>query len=352
MKLLRRTILILAFPLLIIGGTNYCFDPDYTLRRNYIRPFVDALLEGKMISGPVNVNSRTLKKEWISRLPELPDVVVLGSSRTLALSQEAIPGQRFFNASVTNCTFQDMYAFLNVFETKWANLPPTIIICADQWLFGNAFDEKQWLVNRPDFERMARKAGVNPDLKIQSKWELDKEWLKELFSAKYLIRSLKACGKTEPFEIVQSVRPDKMMFLPDGSRHLPIPVTNIPSTELSVKATDYFYSSRDEHFTDLDKTQQHLFRQLIGYLENHGCKIIVFIPPYHPETYRLLEQSPQTSGILQVEPYLRTFENDRLLVIGGTNPGPQDLTANDFYDAVHLKQNIVNQIVKRLFSEK
>jgi hypothetical protein len=109
-----------------------------------------------------------------------------------------------------------MYAFLNVFETKWANLPPTIIICADQWLFGNAFDEKQWLVNRPDFERMARKAGVNPDLKFQSKWELDKEWLKELFSAKYLIRSLKARGKTEPFEIVQSVRPDKMMFLPDG----------------------------------------------------------------------------------------------------------------------------------------
>jgi hypothetical protein len=65
-----------------------------------------------------------------------------------------------------------------------------------------------------------------------------------------------------------------------------------------------------------------------------------------------LEQSPQTSGILQVEPYLRTFENDRLLVIGGTNPDSLNLTANDFYDAVHLKQNIVNQIVKRLFSEK
>ena len=71
MMIAKRILLTLVLPLIFIGGINFGIDPDYTLRTDYIKPLVQSLQEGKLVSGPVNVNSRLLKKEWINRMSEL-----------------------------------------------------------------------------------------------------------------------------------------------------------------------------------------------------------------------------------------------------------------------------------------
>lgn len=347
MGLFNRIAAVLILPLILIGGINSYFDPDYTLRKDYVAPLAKALLEGKMISGPVNVNSRLLKKQWIEQLPNTPEMLVLGSSHTLALTQQSFPGKSFFNASVTNCTFQDMYAFLNLFEKKSGKPPHTIIICADQWLFGNSFVEKQWLENRAEFIGMAPKIKGISLTKFPFKWDLHKEWMKELFSVRYLIRSLKVRGRAEKFEICQAINKDKMMFLPDGSRSIPAQVVNAPEEEVSEKVGNYFYSGNDEHFTELVQLQCALFEGMINHLKTYNCEIILFIPPYHPEAYRLLKQSPQTGGVFKAESYIRTFARKHdLATIGATNPDSLNLSSSDFYDAVHLKSESLNRIFK------
>jgi len=344
-KLFQRILTILIVPLILIGGVNYFFDPDYTLRKDYIAPLAKALLEGKIISGPVNANSRLLKKEWIRQLPQTPEVLVLGSSHTLALSQQVFPGKSFINASVSNCTFQDMYAFLELFERKDQGLPKTIIICTDQWLFGNSFVENQWLENKPEFMAMAKKIDL-PLIKIAPKWDLDKEWIKELFSVRYLARSLKSRGKTEKFEIDRAIDREKMMFLPDGSRYIPERVINTPEKEVSGKARNYFYSSKDEYFTEISQMQCSLFSGMIKYLKSRNCTVILFVPPYHPETFQLLEKSGMTSGIFKAETYLRTFARaNELKLIGATNPDSLNMIVGDFYDAVHLKPESLNHYI-------
>ncbi len=341
--LFKRILTILIVPLILIGGVNYYFDPDYTLGRNYIGPLVKALLNGKMISGPVNVNSRCLKKQWIKQLPGTPEILVLGSSRTLALSQQSFPGKTFFNASVSNCTFQDMYAFWELFERKNRELPQTIILCADQWLFGNSFVEKQWLENKAEFMGMVERTGDLPAYQTASKWELDKEWIKELFSVRYFMRSLETREKTEKFEICQFPRKDQMMFLPDGSRSIPERVADAPQKEVTEKAGNYFYASKDEYFTEIDSLQCKLFAGLIKHLKSRNCQIVVFIPPYHPATFKLLKQSGQTSGVFKAECYLHAFAAENgLTLIGANNPDSLQLSASDFYDAVHLKPAAVN----------
>jgi len=338
MKLFTRIVTVLLLPLILIGGVNYLFDPDYTLRKDYIAPLAKALADGKMISGPVNINSRILKKQWIKQLPDNPEILVLGSSRTLALSKNVFSEKSFINASVTNCTFQDMYAFLHLIEQKQGDLPPTVIICADQWLFGNSFVEKQWLVNRSEFARMAEKIDGIPLTEFPPKWDLNKEWIKELFSVRYLIRSGRRFGKTETFEICESVNDEKMMLLPDGSRSIPERIVNAPEREVSKLAGKYFYSCKDEFFTELDSLQCKLFAGMVNHLKKRNCKIILFVPPYHPETYRLLKQSRQTSGIFKAESYLRTFAREHdLQIFGAANPADSNLSSRDFYDSVHLK---------------
>ena len=344
MKLLKRITTILLLPLLLIGGTNYLVDPDYTLRKDYIPTLANALNNGKMVSGPVNINSRLLKKQWIIEMEAVPEVLVLGSSRTLSLSGEAFPGKTFFNASVTNCTFQDMYVFLNLFEKK-DKLPGTIVICADQWLFGDQFIEKRWLLNRKEFEEMAEKVGGISSEDFPSKWELDKEWVKELFSIRYLIRSLKYRGKAEKFEVQTAVVPNKMMFLPDGSRHLPDQLTGLSEKEVAGKAVNYFYSSPDEYFTELDSLQCRLFESLVMCLQSKGCDALLFIPSYHPETCKLLKHSAKTTGVFEAEKYVLDFaQKHQLKTAGRTNPADINLEEADFYDAVHLKPEVLMRV--------
>lgn len=338
MKSVIRILTIFILPLFIIGGLNYYFDPDYTLRKAYIPPLVKALAEGEMVSGPININSRLMKKLWISTFSKCPEILVLGSSRTLNLTHESFPGKSFFNASVTNCTFQDMYAFLNLVEEKQNDLPETVIICVDQWLFGHAFSEERWLTNRSDFVDMAKKVGDIPLSVFPSKWKLEKEWIKELFSVRYLARSLRYHGKIEKFQITQSIDPGTMMFLPDGARHLPVQLVNSSESEVLKKATDYFFSSKDEYFTELDPIQIRLFERMIRYLKQKNCNVLLFIPPYHPETFELFEQSSKANGIFKATNYvLMIAKEHRIHVIGNTDPKRLNLTQTDFYDGVHLK---------------
>lgn len=345
MKAVKQILLIVVLPLLIIGGINYSIDPDYTLRKNHIPHLTEELIKGNCISGPVNINSRELKRQWIEKLPSLPDVLVLGSSRTLSLSHKSFPDETFFNASVTNCTFQDMYSFVYLIENKWGKLPENIIICVDQWLLGNTFKEKQWLVNRSSFIEMVKRTNCNKGFKIPSRWELDKEWIKELFSVKYLVRAVKLRGKSEEFNISDTCETNtSSTFMPDGSRILPNNIVNANENEVTRKAVEYFYSSNDERFNPLDIDQCQLLMCLINYLEGKGSKITLFIPPYHPLTYQLFQQSTEAKGIFEAELFIKqNLKNQK--IIGGTNPSELGLSTSDFYDGVHLKPKSLNDII-------
>lgn len=348
MQLLYRVLLILVLPLVFIGGINLEIDPDYTLKKDYIPPLAQALVNGNLVSGPVNTNSRLLKKDWIRQLPYLPDVLVLGSSRTQPLKKESFPDKMFFNASVSNCTFQDMYAFINLLEEKDRELPETIIICADQWLLGNSFSEKRWLFNRDQFVKLYGNIAPNIDYTVPLKWELQKEWIKELFSVRYLIRALRTFGKTEPFVIEHQIDSSKTMLLPDGSRSLPQKLITASPTEINQLAKDYFYQSKDEQFTEVSKIQKQLFIDFIRYLQEKSCEVILFLPPYHPETFRLISQSEKHTGVLKAETFFQQFaQQNNIPILGGTNPAAMNLKADDFYDAVHLKPNTLNCLFKQ-----
>lgn len=349
MRLFYRIFTILIVPLIIIGGINYSVDPDYTLRRGYIPKLANALVDGKLVSGPMNTNSRLLKKQWIEKLSFAPNVLVLGSSRTMKLTRDCVPNHSFFNASVTNCTFQDMYAFLNLFEKKQGKLPKTIIICTDQWLFGKAFSEKRWLNNRSDFKEFLETTSDIPIGQFPSKWTLQKEWIKELFSVRYLLRTIKQMGKTETFEICDSIVRNKSMFLPDGSLHLPEQIVNASKNEIKKRATNYVFSSKDEYFEKLSSLQCHLFENMIQHLKAQNCRVILFIPPYNPETIKLFEKMPETSGIFKSNQYVLDFaKKQNLQVVGNSFPEKLNLSAADFYDGVHLKPQALMSLFKNL----
>lgn len=347
MKLALRILMILVLPFLIIGGTNFIIDPDYSLRKDYIPSLAESLSKGNMLSGPVNINSRLLKKQWIENLPYCPQVLILGSSRTLSLSQKMFPGKTFFNASVTNSTFQDMLAFLNCIEKKKKGLPQTVIICVDQWLFGDTFKEDRWQLNREDAIQMANKINGIPMEQFPPKWDFEKKWLKELFSVRYFFRSVTYRKRIEKFQIRETIDKNAMIFLPDGSRILPINATNIGEDELHNRVRNYYLSSKDEQFSEIIPQKRQLFESIISYLRANACQIVLYLPPFQPEMIKWLKQSNKTSGVFKVNDFIFDFaEAQNLQLIGNTDPYVINLAPTDFYDAVHLKPEALTQVIE------
>ncbi|PTN07313.1 SGNH/GDSL hydrolase family protein [Mangrovibacterium marinum] len=352
MKILYRILQIILLPLAIIGTINYAVDPDYTLRKDYIGPLSQALINQKAIAGPVNINSRLLKKEWISAMRNNPNVLVIGSSRTLSISKDCFPGSAFFNASVTNCSLPDMYAFIELFDRK-GQLPDTILLGTDLWLFGDAFQEVRWLNNREATLELMKKTMNGQKVTLPSAWLLKKEWLKELFSVSYLIRSLRLREKAEQFTIEDSVSSPKMMILPDGSRYIPPAFVSRSQEETKKKARAYFYTSPDEQFRQLSAEATERFERLIDYLREKGCQVFLYIPPYHPTTYQLLAGTAKTSGIIDAERYVRAIAREKqVALIGASDPAALGLNGEQFYDGVHLRAKALDSLITTGFTKK
>ena len=331
----------------MIGIINYCFDVDYLLKKNYIPSLVQNLQAGKKVAGPFNIHSREFKVAWIDSLDSVPEIVVLGSSRTLNLRENSFSGKTFFNASVTNCTFNDMMSFLWLFEEK-GKLPNEIIICIDQWLLGNVFHENKWKVLSSEYLKMAEKIGYSDKTKENYYWNLKKEYLTNLFSTRYLFRTLQYWNKKEHFISSDTIMPDKMMFFSDGSRKIPDYVEYKSESDISESAEKYFYEDGSEYFKVLDEQRKIQLEKILTYLDYQNCKVMLFIPPYHHETYKLIAQSEKTAGVIAVDNYIRNLADkyNNVTVIGATNPFEIGLNENDFYDGVHLKTETVNILFK------
>ncbi len=352
MKIFNRIFSVLLLPLLFIGSINYLIDPDYTLRHNYIPEVASALADGRIISGPVNANDRLLKKVWIGQLKFQPDLLILGSSRTMGLTQEPFGDKQILNASVTNGTLQDMYAFVDIIENKLGAIPSEVVICCDQWLLGHAFEEIRWLINRNHFVNLLQKTDKIPRGKFSQKWALQKEWIKELFSIRYLIRSIRFFGKAEAFVVQDKPLTGSTMMMPDGSRQLPLHMTNPKPEEVEKLAVTYFNTSKDERFAQLDPLQCSLLENLIIYLQKQNCTVTLFIPPYHPVTWQLMHQSQHHTGIFNAERYLQKLAHTYSLnTIGNTNPANLKFNDSHFYDGVHLKPEALAHLTRSFYTD-
>lgn len=100
-----------------------------------------------------------------------------------------------------------------------------------------------------------------------------------------------------------------------------------------------------DHPLVMRETQTRLFEKMVDYLTNLGVKVILFLPPLHPETYHpIAEKSDQ---IELIQDYLKTLAIAKdLSIVGGYNPEPFDLDNEHFFDALHMRREGVTDVYK------
>ena len=78
---------------------------------------VQELKKGKTIALNAQ-NRRVLLTQWTATLDSLPDIVVLGSSRSMQFCQDMFPNKLLMNNSVSAGNVYDMMAFLTTYQIE------------------------------------------------------------------------------------------------------------------------------------------------------------------------------------------------------------------------------------------
>lgn len=80
-------------------------------------------------------------------------------------------------------------------------------------------------------------------------------------------------------------------------------------------------------------------------MKKNGINVIFFCAPYHPLFY---SRVVKMNAINEMMEYIYCLaEDNNIQIIGSFDPNECGMTNKDFYDAVHLKSEVINNYIKK-----
>jgi hypothetical protein len=393
MRIYKKTFILffflLGFFLLGIIAFNYYVDPANQFYRahQFTEKLASLLLDKKEVLIGTNYNERLLQKKMLEKIPVQPEILVLGSSHSIAITQDFFNHSSFYNASVSGADLEDDMALYYIFLKRgWQ--PKTVILCVDPWILDKDFAllfmeqqaAQQWRTTLAFQYTDAKKLflGTASTSIYEEKLSGFLDKYSQLLSVDFLKSSIKKLvfftykdymkrrGVLKgpllyelPFdEFIQSsnkdVCPSCYTLLPDGSR-LPSrkEETATPErVELDVAGLLQHIEQFPLRFQEapaIDATYANIFEHFIQYLQKNNVTIIFYFSPLAPKAYtEFVVKNPKYRKVNSVEQYfLAMAAKYNIKVVGGYEPTKLGLQTNDFFDASHLKREGIKKIFIR-----
>ncbi|MEI8064223.1 MAG: hypothetical protein WCH84_09190 [Verrucomicrobiota bacterium] len=80
-------------------------------------------------------------------------------------------------------------------------------------------------------------------------------------------------------------------------------------------------------------------------LQHDGVQPVLFVPPYHPQAYKLMLNSEKSRIIVEEQKYFEALAKRRgLTLVGSYNPSDLALTETDFHDGSHPRADAIRRI--------
>lgn len=349
---------------LVVVGFNCYIDPAHLFRGGtYERGIAKLLLAGQHVANVSNYDERLLQRYYIEGLNENKDIIVLGSSTALQIDTDLFHGKGLFNHAVSGGSLEDYLAIYHLYRRKGLS-PGTVIFGLDPWILNAKNGQTRWkslereyleilrfMENKYNVRFAADRRSLNPKYLeavslnyFQYSFLEALRRLKDHFSGEDLLRTKgEYFPTTEEFSTFDVVRYD-------GSRRYGLELRSADPSEVEVKArtfaeVDDVYSMGG--FDRLNTQAQQLFEAYIDFLLDCGVEIVFFLPPYYPTIYEVLASQSEDRMIKQCENYFVDLaERKEIKVIGSYNPSDVGLTAADFYDVMHVRQEAIKNIFR------
>jgi hypothetical protein len=353
---LRLTFKVFGFlPILLcVAFVNYTVDPVHIFV-SFESRIAKTLMAGKNVTNYTlsTEAERLLQKDYIQRTATAPDVIVLGSSRSMGLHGDLFKGRRFFNHSVSAGSMEDYMAIYDLYKSK-KSLPKTVILTVDPWVFNKNNNLSDWKIWSDHYYHLLSEDHKQIKFRLA---ELVPEKAGELVSFSYFQQAASKARWDGLFKkpIDDSLfqeTPDKFneqqTLLSDGSKVMDRSSLDAPVTESLTNAANFLLKGDvNRYHTDflqIDASLQQRFENFVALLKQDGVEVILFLPPYHPFVYQAF-MANHFDICNQIENYLTWFAAFKgCAIYGSYNPFKLSLTEASFFDALHFRESAFKQI--------
>jgi len=330
---------------------NYIGDPAHLFSgEEYERGIAEILLTGTNVANMSDYNERLLQKFYISGLTQPKDIIVLGSSRSMQLSSSLFPGRTFFNNSVSGASIEDYLAIDELYEQRHIR-PSMVILGLDPWILNRNNDQTRWKSLEKEYWAWLKRAGLPVQSQgiFQSGNLLPGKYL-EIISPAYFRASLRAiANQIEKPDTQTSYYPTNEMIADfvikrsDGSLSYDSKTRSHTIPEVRQLALTYATGNNAYslgQFFELDRDFEQQLEAFVTLLQADGVEVVFHLPPYHPETYRLLMTFDQYKIIVEAQDYFTMLAaSKQIKIIGSYNPDDVSCDESDFDDGMHPKES-------------
>lgn len=325
---------LVALSMLAIIGLNWFIDPTGVTGRTTRWQVAD---NSVVRSAKLDLYEAALERG------EAPEVVLLGSSRTMKFRPELVErltGDRAFNAAVSGGVPQDAWLFTQLLAERQADGFPHLVWGLDP----DAFRDKQLRDGLSTDPRMARFVPWSERLAIRV---ASLGALTELQTLEATVDSLRAGGRTDRFEGER--------FAPDGFQLFSREWEErevLRNRAIRRQTTNYanFVFGRDA-WDGVEAEPLDEFRRVVRLANRHGDVPTVFITPYHPIAEAQLAEHDLAGRRAEVLERLRRLQAEEELRFALVDLSELDSFGGDpdqFYDGVHMTPENTDRVLRLL----
>lgn len=289
-----------------------------------------------------NFDERLLQRIHVEQLTDEPQVLILGSSRGMQINSSQFPGENFFNACVTGAVLQDYVAIYQLYYEKGL-IPERLILEINPWSFNRDTRQFRWRTLIEEYRRGMKRLDLYRDhwKPVPGHFGLRKNL--ELLSPKYFQSAIHLIllhridtGVINATTEIQAWNPIRFA---DGSREYEAKRRNRTPDEVRTIAIQYVENAHLRpigRFRSIDDEYSRLLECFVDDLRMQGVEVVLYLPPYHPASYKMLMANPRYKIIGEVEDYIRRVADERGIEVSGSyDPELCDLDEIDFVDGLH-----------------
>lgn len=335
--------LIISLPVLFLLITvNYFGDAARIFDSEYEEEMAETLMNGSFVTNISNYDERVFQKELINRMNNAPEILVLGSSRTMLINSAYFPNQTIFNNSVSGASIEDIIALFQLYKERNI-LPKKIIIGIDPWLLNENNGQSRW----KSLEYFYNKYNNQSDSQITTS-SLHKYG--ELLSLSYFQASIKVitqkiAGTSKPKATLKKFN-ETNTKLTDGSLVYREDYRNATQNQINSKIDGYITGNiySIENFETISDDIWTEFQEFISTLKKENISVEFFLCPYAPKVYDKV--SINYPNVEKSENLIVKFAKaNGIKVYGSFDPYGLGFNETFFYDGMHCKEKGIKEIL-------
>jgi hypothetical protein len=267
--------------------------------------------------------------------PDSVDIVVLGSSRVMCISEKCFQGKRIMNLGVSGGIITDECALMSACYNN-GQCPKIVVLGVDPFYFNDNNNETRW----KEIEFWYNHYQTETNGKRLSIWQhFNKEKWINLFSLSYFQHSIRYHEKSKSeLMVTEDFNNEKKTIHHDGSISYGEDLRSRLQEEVDEVAKTYTHPQW-KNYSCISREKSEEFQGLIDYIKLHGSEIVLFLSPYHPITWQRFMSQIEYKEVKNAEILVdRIAKENDLTVIGNWDPNKCGCDETCFYDATHLNE--------------